>query len=239
MNAGNTPILITGTARSGSSAIANVINYCGAFGGNMSNKKGLYENDMIKEAIVCHYFELFGYDPEGQFPLPGKNLFIPSDWRNKVFKVLKSEGYKKGIWMYKDFRSALIWKIWHYAFPEAKWIIVRRRTGDIIQSCIKTGYMKAFKDPENCKKVGAFSEEDGWLWWVHQYENKFIEMITAGLNCQIIWPERMVNGDFNQLFNMIDWLGLKGDSKKIINLVEPLLWGSRSKKEKRDGTSNS
>lgn len=224
------PILITSAGRSGAGIIGGILHQCGVFGGKMTNKRGLYENDEIRESLVKKYLVLNGNDPEGQYNLPNtQSLNIPMTWRNDVERILLSQGYSSGPWMYKDARMALIWPIWHYAFPNAKWLIVRRRTGDIIQSCTKTAYMSAFKSPSCRKKVGVESEEDGWLWWVHEYEKRFVEMMNEGVNCKIIWPERMVDGDYTQLQETLEWLGLKWNSE-IINFVSPLLWKSRMKK---------
>ena len=222
------PILITGIPRSGASMIAGVINLCGAFSGDVSYHKGAYENGAILRFVEESYLQTYGFDPMGQFPLPDVKL-IPNYWKKSIETHLIAEGYSKGPWMYKSSRLSLLWKIWHNAYPNAKWIIVRRKTPDIIQSCIKTGYMKAFKDNQVCQTVGANSEQEGWLWWIHQYEEIFVEMVMAGVNCKQIWPERMVSGDYKQLYETIEWLGLPWKSE-ILNFIDPLLWSSRNKK---------
>jgi hypothetical protein len=146
------------------------------------------------------------------------------------------QGYENGPWMYKGAKMCLHWPVWHYAFPNAKWIIVRRRTGDIIQSCLKTGFMRAFTNTANQRAVGAKNERDGWLWWVHQHEQRFIEMIQEeeGPNCKQIWPHRMIKGDYAQLYETIDWLGLKWNSDAL-SFIDPLLWHSR-KTQKQEQT---
>jgi lambda repressor-like predicted transcriptional regulator len=205
------PCFITGIPRSGSSAIAAIIHACGAFGGSMS-KRSMYCNDTIREVLVKPYLDRLNADPDGQNPLPGTDtIVIPAYWRGRVEQVIKDEGYKEGAWMYKDSRLAVTWPLWNISFPNAKWIIVRRRTGDVVQSCMKTGYMKAFKD------------EAGWLGMVDQYEKRFVEMINEGVNHKIIWPERMVDGDYNQLYELCDWLGLKWNDKAVEHL-DRLLW---------------
>lgn len=220
------PILVTGAARSGSGMIAGVLNKCGAFGGIMTNKRGLYENDQIRETIVKPYLKQDGSDTNGQKILPDTQaMLIPRYWKKRVEEVMLAEGYTGGAWMYKDARIALMWPIWHYAFPNAKWLIVRRRTGDIIQSCMKTAYMNAYET------------EEGWLTWVHEYEQRFIEMISEGVNVKVIWPERMVNGDYQQLHETLNWLGLPWKSE-IFNFIDPLLWSSRKKKGGQNGTSD-
>lgn len=224
----NSPILITGCQRSGSSMIAAVINHCGAFGGemqqsNQSKRRGMFENVKIKETIVKPYLAKIGCDVEGQFPLANPySLVIPTDWKERVQNILVNEKYVTGAWMYKDSRISQIWPIWSQIYPEAKYVLVRRRTGDVINSCMKTGFMGAFKNQHNLKLIGVSSEEEGWLWWVHEHEKRFVEMISAGLNCKVVWPQRMENGDFEQLYELIEWLGLKWNDTAL-NYIELLL----------------
>jgi len=200
------PILITGIPRSGATMIAAAINMCGAFAGEMS-KRGMYCNDHIREGLVKVYLELFGTN------------HIPTDWKISVDAIMLMEGYKEGAWMYKDSNISKMWKVWNYAYPDAKWIIVRRRSGDIVSSCMKTTYMTEHSTPE------------GWLEMVHEYEKYFVEMITEGLNCKVIWPERMVNGDYQQLYELCDWLGLTWNPEAL-NFIDSLLWKNRQKERK-------
>jgi len=208
--------------------IAEVINMCGAFGGKMT-KRRMFTNDKILDNVVIPYFNNINADPLGQYPLPNvKN--IPTDWRQRIEQIIIDEGYQKGSWMYKDSKLSLIWQVWDYAFPNAKWIIVRRRTGDIIQSCLKTAFMKAFAEQTNRNTIGVTTARDGWLWWVHQYEKRFVDMIEAGLNCKVVWPERMVHGDYQQMYETLEWLGLSWN-KEVVNLIDPLLWNVRQKEK--------
>jgi hypothetical protein len=217
--------------------VAGVINMCGAFCGNVSgptrnNQRGMYENARIRNALVKPYLEQHGWDRMGQYPLPAiDNLTIPLDWNKKVLKVLEDEGYKgncKQPWMYKGAKMCLFWPVWHFAFPQARWVIVRRRTGDIISSCLKTNFMRAFRHKAFQHAVGAKNEADGWLWWVHEHEKRFVEMINEGLNCKIVWPERMVQGDYSQMMELIDWLGLEWKSE-VLSFIDPKLWKARRK----------
>lgn len=228
------PILITGCARSGTSMVAGVINLCGAFGGRMSppnkyNEKGMFENVRIRETLTKPYLDELGADPMGQYPLPDINtLPIPSNWGQEVERIIIEEGYGQGTWMYKGAKMCLVWPVWDYAFPKAKWIIVRRRTEDITTSCQKTSFMRAFRSPEIQQMVGAKDEREGWGWWVRQHESRFAEMIQAGLNVKVIWPERMVDGDYSQIYEMLDWLGLPWKSE-VLSFVDPKLFHARQK----------
>jgi len=228
------PTFVTGCARSGTSMVAGVIGLCGAFGGNMSgpnknNEKGMFENAEIRNNLVKPWLRERGLDPLGQFPLPKIDCMnIPNDWKTRVEKVMMDEGYKEGPWFYKGAKACLMWPIWAHAFPDAKWIIVRRRSADIANSCINTSFMRAFQRESFRQQVGAADEREGWLWWVHEHEKRFVEMIEHGMNVKQVWPERMVQNDFSQMMETIDWLRLPWNNTAL-EFVSPKLWKTRRK----------
>jgi hypothetical protein len=227
------PILITGAARSGTSMVAGVINQCGAFGGKMSgpnrnNAKGMFENSYIRNSIVKPYLRKLNVDAKGQYPLPDINNLKPyPELRQHVIDTMLSQGYQSGPWMYKGAKMCLHWPIWNTAFPNAKWIIVRRRSEGIVNSCMRTGFMNAFDKQIVRKAVQVNTAEEGWKWWVKHHEKKFVEMFQAGLNGKSIWPHRMIDGDFSELRHIIEWLGLDYDEKKVKEFIEPKLYNSK------------
>lgn len=211
------PIIITGVERSGSTLVARILDISGAWSGRT--------NKMLENIDIQHNMSSRILD--GSSLMPSTNdLTIPSKFRDGIINIIKRQGYKSGPWFIKSSYAAQYWPLWSYAFPDAKWIIVRRRTGDIIQSCIKTGYMKLFKHPENRSRIGVEDEASGWLWWVHQYEEKFREMMNEGLNVNVVWPERMAVGDYRQMYETLEWVGLKWNAK-IVDTINPLFAKSR------------
>jgi len=209
----NSPIFITGCQRSGSTIIAKIIKHCGTFTGSTTEMmENIYINNCIED-----YYKLHGWDD--QYKLPNTKLSSCVLYSN-IKRGLKYDGYLEDKpWVYKSSKICQTWWLWN-KYKNAKWIIVRRRTGDIIQSCLKTGYMNAYQD------------YDGWLGWVHEHEKLFVEMIEAGVNCKQIWPERMAVGDYTQMKETVEWLGLTWN-KDIINIVEPLLWNSNQHQKER------
>src|SRR3990167_1759798 len=166
MNYSDNPIFITGCARSGTSLTAGIIHLCGAFGGkmrrpNINNQKGMFENIAITQDLVKPFLKSIGADKMGQNPLPDpakvvlKANILAHQWRQNVISILNSEGYiGDRPFFYKGAKMCLMWEIWHAAFPNAQWIIVRRNKEDIIDSCLRTSFMKAYKD------------RGGWAKWV-------------------------------------------------------------------------
>jgi len=225
----DTPILVTGCPRSGTSIVSGMLEICGAFVGacpipSKKDTRGLGENIAIYEKVVKPYLHKIHVDPAGQWPLPAADgNIMPAQWNSMVESAIIADGYTQGKWAYKSSTAALIWKIWHFAFPNAKWLIVRRRTGDIVSSCLQTAHMKAFRNKSNRQAIGIDDETMAWTYWVRKYEEFFVQMVYAGLNCKIIWPERFIRGDYTQLYEIIEWTGLSWNSN-VANFIDPKLW---------------
>ena len=88
---------------------------------------------------------------------------------------------------------------------------------------MKTAFMTAFKNENTLKTVGLSTEREGWNWWIKQHDQYFINMIQSGLNVKVIWPDRIQKGDYSQIEEMLEWLGLSFDKEKIQKNIEPLL----------------
>lgn len=224
----NEPILITGCARSGTSMTAGVIHHCGAWGGNLRgpnkyNKKGMFENAEIVQGFVKPLLKRLGCDPLGQKPLPDINKIhrLPDDQakacRRFVLETIRKQGYSGGPWYYKGAKLCLLWPLWHKAFPNARWIIVRRDPEDIVASCLRTSFMRKYQT------------RAGWLGWVVEHEKRFEEMHNAGLSVMEVWPQRAINGDLTELQMVINNLGLKWDFNTVREFVSPALWHKKRK----------
>ena len=229
------PIFITGCARSGTSMTAGLIDLCGAWGGQLAgptrfNQKGMFENSVIRNQLVKPFLKSINCDPLGQYPLPDTDTLkhlnneFYAKWKRKVESIFQEQGNKeeKRIF-YKGAKLCLIWPVWQKAFPDAKWIIVRRETEDIINSCLRTSFMRAHK------------KRSGWLSWVAEHEKRFEEMADACLDIQEIWPQRMIAGDFSEMQIVINNLGLDWDLDKAKEFVDPGLWRKWRSKRKRHG----
>ena len=217
------PILITGAARSGTSMTAGIFHLCGAFGGEMSgptqfNKRGMFENATIRNEIVKPFLKGVGADPMGQNPLPDIELMKKEpveDWRNHIESVFLSQGYTEGPWFYKGAKMCLMWPIWRAAFPDAFWLIVRRPDEGIVESCMNTSFMRAYRDPA------------GWHGWVDEHKLRFEEMRKSGCDMREVWPGDYVDGDYSKMKAIVEEAGLRWNAGAIGNFVDPTFWRYR------------
>ena len=212
------PILITGCARSGTSMTAGVLSKCGAWSGNTYgpnkwNQKGMYENIEIRESVCKPYLLMNGADPKGQKPLPDINKLFPvANLRERIEMIIKYQGYKNEIWFYKGAKMCLVWPIFHKAFPDAKWIIVRRKDEDIINSCMRTAFMNAYET------------ERGWQDWINVHKQRFLEMKNSGMDVAEVWPSKFVYGDFSEIISLVQSLGLIWNESSVKDFISPELW---------------
>ncbi len=217
----NSPIFITGCARSGTSMTAGVVNICGAWKGETAqatphNKKGMFENRTIVNNMVKPLLIEVGADPMGQKPLPKIRDFEEIDssrWKKQFMEFMQKQGYKeKNILMYKGAKMCLMWTLWDRAFPDAKWIIVRRRSEDIINSCMKTGFMN------------KYDTREGWLSWVREHVKRFREMFEDRLDVMEVFPQEMIDGNYTEMESIIKWAGLEWKEQEVKEFISPELW---------------
>ncbi len=215
--------LITGAARSGTSMTAGIIDICGAFGGNTAgptpnNKKGMFENVRVRNDYIKPYLSAMGFDPMGQNPLPEISKLQPFlSLCKKIEDIFIEDGYKDGPWYYKGAKMCLIWPVFKNAFPDAKWIIVRRDDSGIVNSCLRTGFMK------------KHDTAAGWQSWVDVHKQRFIEMQTSGLKVREVWPSKFIANDYTEIKEVIEWLGLEWKDEEIKQFVDPKLYTAGEK----------
>lgn len=196
------PILVTGADRSGSTLVMRALRTCGADVGDVNR---MQENKFLRN--LNHSF--VRVHSNGVY-MPNLNNFDfkSVNWKDKVNAGFHREVGFNNNFAYKDSALSQVWQLWANSYPGAKWIIVRRKTEDIVHSCKETSYMKLFKNAENRRQIGASTEKEGWEWWVKQYQHKFRQMLDSGINVRVVWPERMKEGDFSQMKEVVEWCGL-------------------------------
>jgi len=200
----NSPIIIAGVPRSGGGIIAQILDKAEVYSGGI-DRINSFENRKLQNLVIHSYFMGINADIKGQYPLPVTYKLV-KEWDTWVEKAIDKPANVN--WFVKDSKALLIWKVWDAVYPDAKWIIVRRRTGDIINSCLHTSYMKAFEHPKVREAVNVSTVAQGWKWWVHQYEERILEMFEKNTNIKVLYPERILQGDLTQLMEVLDWVNV-------------------------------
>lgn len=203
----DSPILITGCARSRTSMVAGVINRCGVWGGDMflsapGNTLGFYENKDLREKLTKPLLRSWGVDPLGVYPLPENREGFGRHIYQTALKLILDQGYDGQSWFYKGAKMAYFWKSWHEAFPNAKWVIVRRDKEEIIDSCLRTHFMNQHSH-----------ERAFWERWVDETEKR-LEELKKYVDYIEVWPPE-------NLQEMVSDLGLEWTEEADIFISEP------------------
>lgn len=216
------PVIIIGAARSGTSMVAGIVHLCGAWGGNFvqasaNNPRGFFENRVIRDEMVKPFLKAMGGDRMGQRSFPDISKIRETEgfatWRSMILAHLLLQGYRGEPWFYKCTKSVHIWPLWHEAFPGARWVIVRRRDEEIISSCLRTSFMRAYQD------------RAGWQGWLEVHKQRFEELKEATYpNVMEIWPVKAIGGDLSQMETLIEWLGLEWRESAAREFIDRDLW---------------
>lgn len=199
---------------------AGIIRLAGAFGGDTFgatryNPKGMFENAVIRTNVVRPYLKSIKVDPACQYPLPEYHQIVDPKvpWRKQIVDVLERQGYEdEWTWFYKCPKMCFMHRLWHEAFPRARWIIVRRPAEDIINSCLATPFMRAYTDAP------------GWQEWIDFHLSAFSRMQRDGLDITEIWSTDLINGDYGPLERFIKRCGLDWNEALVREFISPDLW---------------
>lgn len=195
-------IFIVGAPRSGTTLTASVLRACG---GDFGHSNGLMEHSAIRDEIIKPYMMSIGADPLCQDRLPELDeLTFPEDFRDQVLNAMN------GATFLKDVKMPLMWPVFNRAFPDAKWIVVRRDSNKIIDSCIRAAFMR---QKENRRE---------WQQWLEQHVAR-LEEINANLNSFEVWPDKAVRGDLSEYKRMSEFSGLEW-TQNAEAVIKPNKW---------------
>lgn len=220
------PIFVLGIPRSGTSMIAGALHRCGAWigatvPGGPSNPEGFFENVMLRERVLKPMLDHQGADPLGVRRLPGLDgLKLQPSLRGDVLRQIAVENYPGGgqAWLYKDCKLSLVWPLWRDAFPDARWVIVRRPAEDIVRSCLRTSFMNQHSfDPEF------------WRGWVREYEKRLEALKSSGVWWREIDSHDAVVSDLTPIRSLVQDLGLQWNEHAVRGFIKPQHWHAAPK----------
>lgn len=214
----NSPILITGVPRSGTSLIAGLLHICGAWKGetvgpSKENAKGFFENMIIRETILKPYIRTINCDPLGQNKLPKiEDCIIDLSIKDKVKRVLLDQGYYRGKWIYKDAKLLLTWPLWVALYPNATWIFVKRNISSIALSCMNTGFMRVCGNRKD------------WMKWAESYAERRLELQKAVGDTYYEFDIDTIIKDPEIIKHQVQSMSLTWDTDRARNFINKTLW---------------
>jgi len=216
----DTPVLVTGLPRSGTSMVTGLLGLCGLWlgrtvPGGRENIRGFFENVILRERLQKALLRQGGFDPLGvtRLPPPGWQPVV-RNFRDVVAAALAAQRYGgEQAWGFKDAKLTLTWRVWHEHFPHAHWIIVRRPSDEIIASCLRTSFMKHHSsDP-------AF-----WRRFVDAYLARLESLERSVAWSRTVNASDIVSGQHQALRQIVADLGLTWNESGVRAFVEPESW---------------
>lgn len=208
-------ILITGIPRSRTSLTAAIFEKCGAeFGKNLKkpnehNPLGYYEDMAIIKGLVNPHWEKMGFHPLDRTNMPTKeDVIIDPEWKKKTQRIMGKLKHKTAI---KEPKMCLYWEQWHDAFPEAKWVIVRRPRAEVLESIRnRTPWMR-----------GTFSRQNRAAHiqlYIDHHLRRIDELKAEGAYFEI-HTENFLACDWSEIQKCVEWCGLKWNeqAKELVN----------------------
>lgn len=205
-------IFVTGCARSGTSLVTQLLQAHGCYLGKADRVNSLFENVSVRENILKPILMRADVDPLGQDVLPDTNNLPPEPTLRDAVLRYFAGGVMNGSphRAYKDAKLTLVWPLFHAAFPAAKWILVRRDKASIVDSCMRTGFMRKRSTPE------------AWAEWVDEHEKRFVDM-RAALNLIEVWTDEVVS--MPRTFEEVaDFCGLDFKRAAMTKVIDARIW---------------
>ncbi len=214
------PILVTGLPRSGTSLIAGLLAESGAWVGKTvpggpPNPRGFFEHIALREGVVKSILRVLECDPLGVRRLPELDTLPPVDnLRETVHQLLRREGYDgRRPWLFKDAKLTLLWPQWAAAFPQARWVIVRRDIEAVIDSCLRTHFM-----------AWHGLDRHRWRQWAEAYLERLRRLKASVPWAREIHPHTLVAGDWSPFLGLAETLGLEPEPQRLHRFLLPERW---------------
>lgn len=208
------PIFITGIPRSGTSLTAGIIHACGAWGGKdfgshvPNNPKGDFQNEALLGDIFENVLRLHCFS---QYCACRTHMRFSDPAAAKAYVQAIHNMPENRPWFLKNHKLVYdgietwpLWRLWRAAFPQAKWVVVRRDMHDIYAS--------------QASLYGEVREDTGAI------SRQLKALIDSGADCREIWPFQSLSGQAEEYRGLVEWLELDWNLEKVQTFVDLSLW---------------
>jgi hypothetical protein len=230
--------LITGCEKTGTSFTAGLLHCLGLFGGDISdlivprcfNKKGGFENQSIKLEFIKPYLLSRGLFNHKRMPnrFVGKSIdwfdlpmsLDPLKLRSGILDLFKGEGWDGNQPLFlKSPAFVRMPREMSEAFPEAKWVFVRRDAQGAMRSRYAKRYTHAKPDSN-----GHIEVDDIYRMAMESMDQ--IKDHVGGFNFS---PNDVINGNIKALESLSEYVGGVIDKASIDEWVDPSMWNVETK----------
>jgi hypothetical protein len=226
--------LVTGCEKTGTSLVAGILHHCGVFGGVAEelckgghfNSKGCFENRRIKNEICKPYLMAKGLFNVRLMParFAGKSIDwfdpalsgpAPENLRRRVLDALAADGWDgEAPVFFKGPFLVRMPKAMCDAFPEARWLLVRRNTNHAMEDRLRTKYCL----PDQKKdEAGNYIPDD-----ILRMANEAMDQILGHTaNAVDVWPEKMIWGRWEQMRAEVELAGGTWNQEAVDRFATP------------------
>ncbi|MGI3170717.1 sulfotransferase [Pseudooceanicola sp. C21-150M6] len=201
------PVFMVGLPRSATSMTMGLLHAHGLWlgqtvAGNAENPKGYFESRVLRDELVKPVLTALGVDPLGVRSLPDWEVLPPfPTLRILIGKALRREKYDfKMPWGFKDPKLTLLWPLFDAAFPQARWVIVRRDREKVLDSLCRTSFMARHS-----------TSPEFWKPFCAAYDYRLDRLRRSGAQVFDVDSDRLAAGDTEQIETVIEASGLTFD----------------------------
>lgn len=195
----NSPILIAAPPRSGTTLVAGLLSLHGVWVGEGEVTQSPETNSLIvteNEQIKRYLRKL------------GPNSIITT-FRDNIISMVETDGP----WLVKMGQVLLKWRLFHDAFPEAKWLLPRRSCSAIVSSALKHPGMR-----------GGWAQRERI---VKKFQEKQLDLAHSGATCHWIDMNRLAHKDEKEAKTFFSFCDVEFDPEIWNNFVDPGMWHER------------
>jgi hypothetical protein len=196
-------IFVTGVPRSGTSLTVKILRALGAVTGEVNV---LYENTHVRENVLKPLIAANGGDPLGQKSFPDLDTVEAIGLAQKLANYIGVTMGPKTL--YKDPKITLVWPAFAEAFPDAKWIVVRREMESQIDALIRVPFITVHGE-----------DREAWRRWIMEYEWR-LDRLVAETGAIEVRPADFI-GDPAAFEPAARHAGLPFDASAVANAVDP------------------
>ena len=207
------PVFVYGVSRSGTSMTCGVLAACGVrFGLDLRqpdqyNPRGYWEAKQGRQALK-RFLKSIKHDIGGHRRDPSW-VAGPKDIKRLRRKMAPH-------WKQADaLKVATDWLIWgtvHAAYPNARWIIVRREVPDIVASCIRAPFISIL--PPDVPL-------DAWTAEITEQVERLVDLHASPCNTVEVWPDPRRPEVFREA---VLHAGATWDEEAVRAALDPSLW---------------